>query len=95
MKKILFALSFILLFACSAKQPIEPVVLDHKTLEEYQHKVLTGDTVPAHQKQAYSTAVESPLNASDYQEKKKTDGVMTRPNVVLVPSVGYHYNRWY
>ncbi|MGC7589066.1 hypothetical protein ACPWUF_01045 [Bisgaard Taxon 46] len=93
MKKILTVFMLFSLYACSAKQPEAPIMLDHKALEEYQQKVMSGDTVPTHKKKAYSDTVEVPLNASDSKAKQDKVPTYTRP-IVVMPSVGYHYGHY-
>ncbi|VEI58296.1 putative lipoprotein [Pasteurella multocida] len=93
MKKIFTLFMLLSLYACSAKQPDAPIALDYKVVEEYQQKVMTGDTVPAHKKKAYSDSVESPLNASDSRVKQDKRAIYSRP-VLIMPSVGYHYSHY-
>ncbi|WP_386691191.1 MULTISPECIES: hypothetical protein [unclassified Lonepinella] len=92
MKKFIFILASILLTACTSHpevgQPQAP--LDMASVNAYNTKVYSGDTVPANQK-VKQPPVNMPLNASDSQPKTTTK---TTTPVVLMPSIGYHYGRY-
>ncbi|UAY76950.1 hypothetical protein K7G90_001143 [Pasteurella canis] len=89
---ILFVIA--LLVGCTQKFEQTNVQMDLKTLEQYNQRVKSGDTVAASEKQAYSKDIQSPLNASDNRPKVEPRPKYQQPSVILVPSVGYHYTRW-
>ncbi|WP_439241253.1 hypothetical protein [Lonepinella sp. BR2474] len=95
MNKIIFIMASMTLTACSSHPPMgQPQApLDMKTVESYNQKVYSGNTVPANQK-VQQAPVNMPLNASDSQPKNTTTRRSTFP-VVLMPSVGYHYGRYH
>ncbi|MDO5054518.1 hypothetical protein ACFSAV_10640 [Pasteurella oralis] len=95
MKKLVLLFAIVLLVGCAQKAEQTNVQMDLKTLEQYNQRVKSGDTVPVSKKQAYSKEVEYPLNASDNRPKAESRPRYQQPSVVLVPSIGYHYSRWY
>ncbi|PJG85922.1 hypothetical protein [Conservatibacter flavescens] len=94
MKKRIFVsvLMPLALAACSntVQQPTAP--LDMRSVEAYNQKVYSGDTVPAQQKKS-PVEVDTPLNASDNAPKGVVVQPYARPRVIIAPTVGYGYHR--
>ncbi len=90
MNKLVFILTSILLTACTSHpevgQPQAP--LDMKSVDTYNAKIYSGNTVPDNQKVKQNTPVNMPMNASDNQPKVSS---RTTTPVILMPSIGYHY----
>ena len=97
--KILFILGLTaLLSACSTQEQSRSAPLDLQTVQAYNNKVYSGNTVPANQRKPTQTAVDIPLNQSDYQPKV-TVTQPVQPRIILAPSIGYHHgyygSYWY
>ncbi|MDA5610222.1 hypothetical protein NM952_05605 [Pasteurella multocida subsp. multocida] len=69
MKKLILLLPALFLVGCVAQKNVESAQMDLKTLEEYNQRVKSGNTVDPSQKQAYSKEVEHQANLSDTQPK--------------------------
>ena len=82
------------LSACSAPEQTRTAPLDMQTVNEYNHKVYSGNTVPAEQRTKNPKTVEIPLNSSDYEPKAK---VMehVKPRIILAPGIGYYHRYGY
>ncbi len=104
MKKSFITLSVmtltLLLTAC-AKQSHQPTMpLDQRTVEEYNRKVQSGNTVPREHRVKNPKPAETPVNQSDKrsgQNKRFGNNTSSRP-VVLTPHIGfgygYHRHHW-
>lgn len=92
MKKIFLILSLGLLTACSTSSQLEntqtKAPLDMQAVESYRAKVYSGKTSISHKIKVAEQPANMPLNASDNQPKPRSQGT---PNVVIMPSIGYHY----
>lgn len=53
MKKLILLLPALFLVGCVAQKNVESAQMDLKTLEEYNQRVKSGNTVDPSQKQAY------------------------------------------
>ena len=82
------------LSACSAPEQTRTAPLDMQTVNEYNHKVYSGNTVPPEQSTKNPKAVEIPLNASDYEAKAKVIE-HAKPRLILAPSIGYYHRYGY
>ncbi|AKD38013.1 hypothetical protein I926_03425 [Pasteurella multocida subsp. multocida OH4807] len=92
MKKLIVLSAGILLIGCTQQMPQGNVQMDMKTLQEYNQRVSSGNTVPADQKQAYSKEVDHELNASDSRPKVQTRTIYRPTPMMFLPSVSYRYN---
>lgn len=91
-KQILLTVAAIsLLAACSELKQVRTMPLDTNTVETYNAKVSSANTVPVEQRVKNPKQTEMPLNESDYQPK--TDLKYGEPRVILAPSIGYYYGR--
>ncbi len=82
------------LSACSAPEQTRTAPLDMQTVNEYNHKVYSGNTVPAEQRTKNPKTVEIPLNSSDYEQKVKVME-QSKPRIILAPSIGYYHRYGY
>lgn len=82
------------LSACSAPEQTLTAPLDMQTVNEYNHKVYSGNTVPAEQRTKNPKTVEIPLNSSDYEQKVKVME-QSKPRIILAPSIGYYHRYGY
>ena len=82
------------LSACSAPEQTRTAPLDMQTVNEYNHKVYSGNTVPAEQRTKNPKAVEIPLNSSDYEAKAQVIE-HAKPRIILAPSIGYYHRYGY
>lgn len=78
-----------LLSACSAPQQTRTAPLDMQTVNDYNDKVYSGNTVPPAQRINHPKQTEIPLNSSDRQPKRKMLE-RVQPHIILVPSIGYY-----
>lgn len=100
MKKILVLSASLFLFACSTQQSqVSQVPLDMKTVEQYQAKVYSGNTVPASQRKEVAPVVQHPMDASDSRPQSRQVQARVQPRVILAPSIGYYrgyrHGHWY
>ena len=65
-----------------------------QTVNEYNHKVYSGNTVPREQRTKNPKAMEIPLNSSDYEAKAKVIE-HAKPRIILAPSIGYYHRYGY
>ena len=82
------------LSACSAPEQTRTAPLDMQTVNEYNNKVYSGNTVPREQRTKNPKAVEIPLNSSDYEPKVKVME-QSKPRIILAPSIGYYHRYGY
>ncbi|TCP92162.1 hypothetical protein EDC44_1254 [Cricetibacter osteomyelitidis] len=87
---LLFAL--LLTVGCTSQPKNQPqMALDMKTVNEYNAKVASGNTVPPSQRNKAQKEVDYPLNASDSRPRAQTTRV-SQPNIAIVPSFGYYHH---
>lgn len=82
------------LSACSAPEQTRTAPLDMQTVNEYNNKVYSGNTVPWEQRTKNPKTVEIPLNSSDYEAKAKVIE-HAKPRIILAPSIGYYHRYGY
>lgn len=89
MKKLLFTLvpAAFVLAACSTPPQQSTVPMDMKTVQEYQQRVSSGNTV-APNAQPNTEA----LNQSDHRKAQRVD-IYHHESPRIRPSIGYHYGR--
>ncbi|MDC2825307.1 hypothetical protein [Rodentibacter pneumotropicus] len=94
MKKLLMICSALFLVACNSQPPAQQDsgIYDMKTVQEYQARVASGNTVTAEQKARAAKDISDPIkmNASDNRSK-----VIYQRTPVIVPSIGFGYYRGY
>ncbi|HDR1092235.1 TPA: hypothetical protein QB349_001736 [Pasteurella multocida] len=96
MKKLILLLPALFLVGCVAQKNVESAQMDLKTLEEYNQRVKSGNTVDPSQKQAYPKEVEHQANLSDTQPKVVERRSRLHPVPLLfLPTVSYQYSRHY
>ena len=94
MKKVFILSAMVLgVAACSSPQSQPSAPLDMKSVEAYNQKVYSGNTVSANEKKA-NVEVDTPLNASDNAPKPVVVQPYARPRVVIAPTIGYGYHRY-
>ncbi|WP_044469930.1 hypothetical protein [Mannheimia massilioguelmaensis] len=100
-KIILLGSAILGMSACSSQPEYQPQApLDMQSVQAYQNKVYSGNTVPVSKKVKEQPEVEMPMNVSDKQaadERFNTRRSYHPGNVVLVPSIGYgyhHHSHW-
>ena len=95
-KRQILAISFACfwLSACSAPEQTRTAPLDMQTVNEYNHKVYSGNTVPREQRTKNPKAMEIPLNSRDYEAKAKVIE-HAKPRIILAPSIGYYHRYGY
>ena len=82
------------LSACSAPEQTRTAPLDMQTVNEYNNKVYSSNTVPREQRTKNPKTVEIPLNSSDYEPKAKVME-QAKPRIILAPSIGYYHRYGY
>ncbi|MCU0107272.1 hypothetical protein E5343_08955 [Rodentibacter caecimuris] len=94
MKKLLITCPILFLVACSSQQVVQQDtgIYDMKTVQEYQARVASGNTVTAEQKAKAAKDISDPIkmNASDSRQR-----VIYQRTPVVVPSIGFGYYRGY
>lgn len=94
MRKIVFVTCASLgLVACSS-QPEQTGngVYDMKSVQEYNARVTSGNTVTDIQKEKVASQVDTNLKLNASDNKVRTRVRSSLPVIPVVPSVGYHYN---
>ncbi|WP_105881511.1 hypothetical protein BV154_000915 [Haemophilus influenzae] len=84
------------LVGCSSQsEQHSHAVYDMKTVQEYNARVISGNTVTQTQKDKITQQIDTSLklNQSDNKVKTRTSSVL--PVLPVTPSVGYHYNYHY
>ncbi|PRM16704.1 hypothetical protein BV002_00148 [Haemophilus influenzae] len=93
---VLISVIMLSLVGCSSQseQPSQ-VIYDMKTVQEYNARVISGNTVTQTQKDKITQQIDTSLklNQSDNKVKTRTSSVL--PVLPVIPSVGYHYNYHY
>ena len=97
MKKNILVLGITcLLVACSSDNKPDSGIYDMKTVQEYNARVQSGNTVVASQKARVSKQEETPLKMNASDEKAKVR--IISPTLPVVPAVGvgyyHHYHNW-
>ena len=94
MRKIVFVSCVILGWVACSSQPEQTGggVYDMKSVQEYNARVTSGNTVTQAQKDNVASQVDTnlELNASDNKVRARVRSSL--PVIPVVPSVGYHYN---
>lgn len=90
MKNVILLMLPFAVAACSAPEQQSRIPLDMKTVEAYQQRVTSGNTVSEKQKQrvAQHLEVDEPLNQSD-KRPKVIRQVVREP--IIYPSIGIDY----
>ncbi|HHF6576758.1 TPA: hypothetical protein ACPP6G_000077 [Haemophilus influenzae] len=84
------------LVGCSSQsEQSSQAIYDMKTVQEYNARVISGNTVTQTQKDKITQQTDTSLklNQSDNKVKTRTKNVL--PVLPVTPSVGYHYNYHY
>lgn len=84
------------LVGCSSQsEQSSQAIYDMKTVQEYNARVISGNTVTQTQKDKITQQIDTSLklNQSDNKVKTRTKNVL--PVLPVTPSVGYHYNYHY
>ncbi|HHF1113426.1 TPA: hypothetical protein ACPI21_000458 [Haemophilus influenzae] len=84
------------LVGCSSQlEQSSHAIYDMKTVQEYNARVISGNTVTQTQKDKITQQIDTSLklNQSDNKVKTRTKNVL--PVLPVTPSVGYHYNYHY
>lgn len=87
-KLILLAIPFVL-SACATPEQQSTVPMDMKAVQDYQHRVATGNTVDKKHPEAQEA-----LNQSD-RRAKSTVHYGAAPVIYPVIHYGYGYGHWY
>ncbi|HHF6078480.1 TPA: hypothetical protein ACPQA2_001157 [Haemophilus influenzae] len=97
MRKIVFVSCVILGLAACLSQPeqIGGGVYDMKTVQEYNARVISGNTVTQTQKDKITQQIDTSLKLNQSDNKVKTRTRRVLPVLPVTPSVGYHYNYHY
>ncbi|BFU59381.1 MULTISPECIES: hypothetical protein [Rodentibacter] len=95
MKKLLMTFPIVFLVACSSTQPQQDNgIYDMKTVQEYQARVASGNTVTAEQKANAARDIDDPIKVNASDSRPKVRYRQSVP-VVVMPSVGFGYYRGY
>ncbi|HHF2118178.1 TPA: hypothetical protein ACPJLE_001830, partial [Haemophilus influenzae] len=70
-------------------------VYDMKTVQEYNARVISGNTVTQTQKDKITQQIDTSLKLNQSDNKVKTRTRRVLPVLPVTPSVGYHYNYHY
>ncbi|KMZ28042.1 hypothetical protein CH564_001480 [Haemophilus influenzae] len=84
------------LVGCSSQsEQSSQAIYDMKTVQEYNARVISGNTVTQTQKDKITQQIDTSLklNQSDNKVKTRTKSVLSV--LPVTPSVGYHYNYHY
>ncbi|HHF4737397.1 TPA: hypothetical protein ACPO0D_000376 [Haemophilus influenzae] len=84
------------LVGCSSQsEQSSQAIYDMKTVQEYNARVISGNTVTQTQKDKITQQIDTSLklNQSDNKVKTRTKSVLSV--FPVTPSVGYHYNYHY
>ena len=97
MKNFVFiSVVMLCLVGCSSQsEQHSHAVYDMKTVQEYNARVISGNTVTQTQKDKITQQIDTSLklNQSDNKVKTRTSSVL--PVLPVTPSLGYHYNYHY
>ncbi len=93
---VLISVVMLSLVGCSSQsEQTSQVIYDMKTVQEYNARVISGNTVTQTQKDKITQQIDTSLklNQSDNKVKTRTKSVLSI--LPVTPSVGYHYNYHY
>ncbi|AXP55230.1 Uncharacterised protein [Haemophilus influenzae] len=84
------------LVGCSSQsEQHSHAVYDMKTVQEYNARVISGNTVAQTQKDKITQQIDTSLKLNQSDNKVKTRTRRALPVLPVTPSVGYHYNYHY
>ncbi|HHE8746522.1 TPA: hypothetical protein ACPGEY_000528 [Haemophilus influenzae] len=84
------------LVGCSSQlEQSSHAIYDMKTVQEYNARVISGNTVTQTQKDKITQQIDTSLKLNQSDNKVKTRTRRVLPVLPVTPSVGYHYNYHY
>lgn len=84
------------LVGCSSQsEQSSQAIYDMKTVQEYNARVISGNTVTQTQKDKITKQIDTSLKLNQSDNKVKTRTRRVLPVLPVTPSVGYHYNYHY
>ncbi|CWX06004.1 hypothetical protein MY682_01930 [Haemophilus influenzae] len=84
------------LVGCSSQsEQSSQAIYDMKTVQEYNARVISGNTVTQTQKDKITQQIDTSLKLNQSDNKVKTRTRRVLPVLPVTPSVGYHYNYHY
>ncbi|OBX79425.1 hypothetical protein [Haemophilus aegyptius] len=97
MKNFVFiSVVMLCLVGCSSQsEQHSHAVYDMKTVQEYNARAISGNTVTQTQKDKITQQIDTSLKLNQSDNKVKTRTRRVLPVLPVTPSVGYHYNYHY
>ena len=93
---VLISVVMLSLVGCSSQsEQTSQVIYDMKTVQEYNARVISGNTVTQTQKDKITQQIDTSLKLNQSDNKVKTRTRRVLPVLPVTPSVGYHYNYHY